>query len=99
MIVWGGSAGSSGLNTGGRYDPGTDNWTATSTTSAPDGRAGHTAVWTGSEMKIGRASCRERVNTGGGYKPDNDSWTATSTTSAPAPRDNHTAVWTGRELN
>ena len=31
MIVWGGSF----LNTGGRYDPDTDTWTATSTTNAP----------------------------------------------------------------
>src|SRR5206468_3404981 len=29
MIVWGGFNGSSGLNTGGRYNPGTDSWTAT----------------------------------------------------------------------
>src|SRR5438132_2113265 len=27
-----------------------DTWTATSTVNAPDGRWGHTAVWTGSEM-------------------------------------------------
>src|SRR5207244_10905819 len=32
-------------------DPCTDDtWTATSTTNAPSARAGHTAVWTGSEM-------------------------------------------------
>src|SRR5262249_43487044 len=29
-----------------------DNWTATSTTNAPDGRSLHTAVWTGSEMIV-----------------------------------------------
>ena len=40
------------LNTGGRYNPSTDSWTATSTTNAPDGRYGHTAVWTGSEMIV-----------------------------------------------
>jgi len=33
MIVWGGTPGP--LNTGGRYDPGTDSWTARSTTNAP----------------------------------------------------------------
>ena len=49
MIVWGGN----GLfNTGGRYNPSTDSWTATSTTNAPDARYGHTAVWTGSEMIV-----------------------------------------------
>ena len=29
-----------------------DTWTATSTTNAPTARAGHTAVWTGSEMIV-----------------------------------------------
>src|SRR5437773_10410381 len=53
MVVWGGD-GVLGLalNTGARYNPGTDSWTATSTTNAPDGRDSHTAVWTGSEMII-----------------------------------------------
>ena len=39
-------------SSGGRYNPVTDSWTATSTTNAPDGRAGHTAVWTGSQMIV-----------------------------------------------
>ena len=37
MIVWGGLITQRYLNTGGRYNPGTDSWTATSTTNAPDG--------------------------------------------------------------
>src|SRR4051812_48054414 len=32
--------------------PCTDEWAATSTTNAPSGRDGHTAVWTGSEMIV-----------------------------------------------
>ena len=51
MIVWGGTNGSP-LNTGGRYNPSADAWTATSTTNAPDARDSHTAVWTGSEMIV-----------------------------------------------
>ena len=35
MIVWGGSGTSDYENTGGRYNPGTDSWTATSMTNAP----------------------------------------------------------------
>ena len=35
MIVWGGLGGSNALNTGGRYNPSTDSWTATSITNAP----------------------------------------------------------------
>ena len=52
MIVWGGYDGGTFLNTGGRYNPSTNSWTATSTTGAPAGRSYHTAVWTGSEMIV-----------------------------------------------
>ena len=85
MIVWGGIDGDS-LNTGGRYNPSTDSWTATSTTNAPAGRLGHTAVWTGSEMIVwGGWGDIGYLNTGGRYNPSTDSWTATSTTNAPPP--------------
>src|SRR5881628_2871577 len=98
MIVWGGFNGSY-LNTGGRYNPGTDSWTATSTTSAPAARQQHTAVWTGSEMIVwGGTDGSSFFNTGGRYNPGTDSWTATSTTGAPAGRNSHTAVWTGTEM-
>ena len=52
MIVWGGAVQQRFLNTGGRYNPSTDSWTATSTTNAPTARYSHTAVWTGSEMIV-----------------------------------------------
>ena len=51
MIVWGGVSVPL-WDTGGRYNPSTDSWTATSTTNAPVGRDVHTAVWTGSEMIV-----------------------------------------------
>src|SRR5436305_2970932 len=76
MIVWGGVDGGSVLNTGGRYNPGTDSWTATSTTSAPAGRDAHTAVWTGSEMIVwGGFNGSSDLNTGGRYNPGTDSRT------------------------
>ena len=52
MIVWGGVGGGGTFNTGGRYNPSTNTWTATSTTNAPVARDVHTAVWTGSEMIV-----------------------------------------------
>ena len=99
MIVWGGFDDSfNDVNTGGRYNPGTDSWTATSTV-APDARQNHTAVWTGSEMIVwGGSSFSQPLNTGGKYNPGTNSWTATSTSNAPEPRDLHTAVWTGSEM-
>jgi hypothetical protein len=51
MIVWGGYGGTY-FDPGGRYNPGMNSWTATSTTNAPDGRYSPTAVWTGSQMIV-----------------------------------------------
>jgi N-acetylneuraminic acid mutarotase len=105
MLIWGGSFYHNPvvqfLNTGGRYDPSSDSWVGTSTTNVPDARAGHTAVWAGSEMIVwggGGSGPTYLLNTGGRYNPGIDSWTATSTTNAPDARAGHTAVWTGSEM-
>ena len=83
MIVWGGWN-EVEFSTGGRYNPTTDSWTATSTTNAPTARLNHTAVWTGSEMIVwGGWNGANYFNTGGRYNPSTDSWAATSTTNAP----------------
>jgi N-acetylneuraminic acid mutarotase len=96
MIVW---AGDGAGNTGGRYDPATDRWTATTTINAPSARSNHTAVWTGSEMIVwGGDYGGTPFNTGGRYNPSADSWIATSTANAPSARYHHTAVWTGGEM-
>jgi len=94
MIVWGGYGDEGAFNTGERYDPTTDTWTATSTAFAPTGRSGHTAVWTGNEMILWGGG----TNTGGRYDPASDTWTATTTTDAPSDRVGHTAVWTKTEM-
>jgi hypothetical protein len=93
MIVWGGEGGD---NTGGRYNPSTDSWTATNTTNAPTSRLSHTAVWTGIEMIVWGGS--GGLFTGGRYNPNTNNWTATNTTGAPTGREFHTAVWTGSEM-
>ena len=72
-----------------------DTWTNTTTTNAPSGRFGHTAVWTGSEMIVWGGAL---LNTGGRYNPSTDTWTATSRTNAPTARSFHTTVWTGNEM-
>src|SRR5437867_10715204 len=101
MVVWGGlyyDGSYHYVNTGGRYNPSTDSWTATSTTSAPAGRYEHTAVWTGSGMIVWGGFNGSYLNTAGRYNPATDSWTATTTTSAPAGRYEHTAVRTGSQM-
>jgi hypothetical protein len=100
MIIWGGEDNALFLNNGGRYNPSTDSWTATSTTNAPAARVGPAAVWTGSEMIVwgGMDLFNNSLNTGGRYNPSTDSWTSTSLTNAPAARRLHTAAWTGSEM-
>src|SRR6478672_2749537 len=102
MIVWGGVGFGAYLNTGGRYNPGTDNWTATNSANAPTARDRHTAVWTGTQMIVWGGyfydGSYHYLNTGSRYDPSTDSWTATSTTNAPEARYLHTAVWTDGEM-
>ena len=85
MIVWGGDDGFS-VNTGGKYNPATDTWTATNTATAPIGRIFHTAVWDGSEMIVWGGWNEFELRSGGRYNPGTDSWAATSITNAPSAR-------------
>ncbi|HEX4708723.1 MAG TPA: hypothetical protein VH229_13445, partial [Candidatus Udaeobacter sp.] len=101
MIVWGGaecSFANCELNTGGRYNPSIDSWTAITAANAPAPRSSHTAVWTGSEMIVWGGYGVEFFNTGGRYNPSTDSWVATSSVNAPSGRWGHTAVWTDSEM-
>ncbi len=102
MIVWGGASGDLGyalvsVNTGGRYDPATDNWTTSSTDSAPLGRQLHTAVWSGNHMLVWGGYCASSscyYDSGGIYDPVSNAWQSMASGS-PSPRTGHTAVWTG----
>jgi len=108
MIVWGGSYYNDMtvyLNTGGRYNPLTDLWVATSTgDNAPSSRSEHSSVWTGTEMIIWGGYYNVEVtptyyNTGSRYNPLNDSWVQTSTgDNVPTGRTKHGSVWTGDEM-
>ena len=61
MIVWGGYSYDTTdhfWNTGGRYDPSTDSWVATSITNAPDGReSAHGSVDRQCNDCLGRIRC------------------------------------------
>ena len=102
MIIWGGVGcdGDCALNTGGRYNPSTDSWTATTANNAPARRYNHTAVWTDTEMIVwsGVDLNGNYLNTGGRYNPSTDSWRGTSINAAPYGRRAHKAVWTGSEM-
>lgn len=100
MIVWGGTVASAPVNTGSRYDPATDAWTAMSTTGAPSARMSPSAVWTGTQLIVwgGYLGGVLMTNTGGRYDPASDTWTATSTTGAPSARYGTLSAWTGTEM-
>ena len=107
MIVWGGMSGNldngTWYNTGGRYNPSSNTWSATSMTDAPSARIWHVDAWTGQELIVwggctGSTSCSNEVYTGGRYDPSSDSWMSTSIQSAPSERANSSAIWTGAEM-
>ena len=84
MIVWGGiDENFFPLDTGGRYNPESNSWTATSLVNAPSAREFHTAVRTGSEMIVWGGLLIRLFNSGGRYNPGTDVWRATSTANAP----------------
>jgi N-acetylneuraminic acid mutarotase len=100
MIVWGGDQDFlQEVNTGGRYDPATDTWRATTVLDAPSPRWDATAVWSGDRMIVWGGTALPPVNTGGRYDPVADTWQPTSVgANVPSPRTLHTAVWSGDEM-
>jgi hypothetical protein len=75
LVVWGGECYGttcyfSGTDTGGRYSPHSDSWSATSVEGAPIGRSLHTAVWTG-EMMIVWGGGWSSGSSGGRYRAAN----------------------------
>lgn len=106
MIVWGGQVlpyyPYQWLSDGGRYDPITDTWHSMTSSGAPEGRAEHVAVWTGSQMLIwgGRAGGSNNTypQTGGIYNPDTNSWENLSGKNIASGHSYHTAVWSGTEM-
>ena len=102
IIIWGGayfaSPTTTYLATGARYNPLTNIWTTMSTSAAPVGRTGFSAVWTGNEMIIFGGSNGALLADGARYNLTNNSWTSISTVGAPSPRSEAVAVWTGTEM-
>ena len=101
MIIWGGlgCGANCNLNNGGRYNPGMDSWTTTSTMNAPAARWDHRAVWTGSEMIVwGGSDSMNYLHTGGRYSPATDSWMPTGLVNVPLGRTVYTGVWSGNEM-
>lgn len=98
MIVFGGYGGAGGgtLNTGGRYNPATNTWTATPTAGVTR-RDYHASVWTGTEMIVWGGRARP---SGERYNPQTNTWASMADRSPAQPLGTVTpnVVWTGSEL-
>jgi len=107
MLIWGGWNGGSYLSSGGLFDPSvgaSGTWTATSTASAPTGRADHGAVWTGDRLLVwggcGTDACGTLFADGGIFVPSaaGGVWTPIPADAQVGARRRLSAVWTGSEL-
>lgn len=97
MLVWGGELGDGSHgrpDNGAAYDPSSDSWRELPP-SPGWSLAGHSAIWTGTEMIVwGGVGMEGR---GAAFDPVSGSWRELS----PAPvdgRHRHTALWTGQEM-
>jgi N-acetylneuraminic acid mutarotase len=92
-----------GLRKGATFDPAApctgDGWNNGILDDLPEGRAQHSAVWTGSVMIVwGGWKSLVYLDSGGRYDPVTDTWQPMTTVNAPRGRIDHTAVWTGSEM-
>jgi N-acetylneuraminic acid mutarotase len=99
MVVWGGvgdGTANSGLSSGRRYDPATNNWAPIATAGAPPGSWDAAIVWSGLEVIVfgGQSGTLVR-DTGGLYNPATNSWTAMTT---HLGHTDGAYVWTGSEM-
>jgi hypothetical protein len=94
MVVYGGTTvgfPTEAVITGGRYDPASDTWAATTTEHAPEQIYPH-AVSTGAEMMLWAGF----YSLGGArYDPAADRWRDISTIHAPLRQEGASAVWIG----
>jgi len=104
MIVWGGDTlllDAGELDDGARYNPTLDSWTVTTAVGAPAVRAGHSAVWSGTEMLIwgGASGWLPSIPHANGYRynPVANSWSAMAATALSA-RSGQFAHWTGTQM-
>jgi hypothetical protein len=98
MLIWGGETSTGVTNTGARFHPGSNVWTAIMLSNAPASRAEHTTVWAdppGQMIVLCGNNGVSALNSGAMYDPLTDRWTSTASLAA---RYGHVAVWTGKNM-
>ena len=99
MIVWGGKTSPVGagnpVNTGARFNPSFNTWSAMTNLGAPSARSRHTAIWTGTNMIVwGGVNGSTYLADGATYNPASNTWSALPASGLPG-RVGHSAIWTG----
>lgn len=95
MFVWGGWNGTDYFDTGSKYDPSTNAWTAMANDAeTPAARYGHAAFLTGNTLEIwGGKKTSSKTNTGASYLFSGNTWHEWSVEpNTPAARDQMVAV-------
>lgn len=105
LIVWGGCAGGMPAcaeikGDGAAYDPAAKVWSPISTVGAPEARAQHAAVWTGTEMIVfggcSKANEGGHLSSGAAYNPATDTWRVIK--NGPPARVDPGAAWIGDRM-
>jgi hypothetical protein len=103
LVVWGGQDQLGALNTGAQLVFGSNGvptaWVPVTTSNAPAGRSGHSAIWTGQKMLVwGGQGGGNFLADGAAYDPVADAWSPIPVNNGPTARSAHTALWTGQEM-
>jgi N-acetylneuraminic acid mutarotase len=106
MVIWGGRQGSgspipftTNINSGARYSPSLNSWTAMTDIGALSPRVTPNLFWTGSRVLIwGGDDNGTNVNNGSRYNPAGNSWQVMTNAGGPVPRNGYSAVWSGTEM-
>ena len=95
MIVWGGDGGPfvNIGDTGGRYNPVTNTWTAVAASGFLNNKVGHVAEWAATTMVVWSGN-----DNSGRYNPVTDSWSGVATFNPLIDRDYPLSAWTGERM-
>jgi hypothetical protein len=96
MVLQGGYDGVTWIGSASRFDPAGDTWYPAANFASA--RAGHIAVWTGSDVLVwGGFSGGRYITSGSRYDPTKDAFASIPFGSLSA-RSIHSAVWTGERM-
>ena len=107
VLVFGGNDGSGVVNTGHKYNPFSETWSAMSLTNAPSAREDHKALWIGESLFVfgGRNAIGTPLGDGAIYSSALDTWTTLPTLNAPSARTDfaiakshkYVLIWGGKD--